>query len=88
MRRGRVSLEVRLFPVRDRVFRQAVEERLRGLGSDEADQVGTRLADLRERYPNLRIVTANPLALAHATDGIVYVYRDGSAVPAEPAERS
>lgn len=81
-----MALIVRCFPSDDGAFHGEVERRLATLppgqlATDLLDAIRTCLGDLREMYPRLRVRVADPLASAEDDQLIVYVYREGSAIP-------
>jgi hypothetical protein len=81
-----VPLIVRCFPSDDDGFHRDVNSRLATLPAGNArtdllEAIRTCLSDLRETYPRLRVRVADPLASTEDDQLIVYVYREGSAIP-------
>jgi hypothetical protein len=79
-----MALQIRCFPADDTAFRKTVGKALRGMAFIDEEQLATdairALDHLRPYYPMLRIRVADRLALT-ADDPIVYVFRDGHALP-------
>jgi len=79
-----MAIQLRCFPMDDHAFRKTVGKCLRGLALVDEEQLATdairALDHLREFYPLLRVRVADSLALTNG-DAIVYVFRDGHALP-------
>ncbi len=83
-----MPVTVRTFPSNDEAFRGEVARRVGALPGGPARSVvealRTCLDDLADAYPMLRVRVADRLALVGRDEIIVYVYRDGTALPVEP----
>jgi hypothetical protein len=79
-----MALQIRCFPTDDSAFRKSVGKALRGTAFVDEEQLATdsiRALDfLRTFYPRLRVRVADSLALT-TSEPIVYVFRDGHALP-------
>jgi hypothetical protein len=84
----RIHVEVRTFPPEDEPFRKVVADSLpRFDRTRTTDAIPGRLTQLlRRHYPVAQCILQSPLAVAERR--VLYVYRDGAAVPASEPEAS
>lgn len=80
-----MPITVHTFPSTDEAFRAEVTRRVRALPSGPVhrviDALRMCLDDLADTYPLLRVQPADRLAAVGRDEVIVYVYRDGTALP-------
>lgn len=75
--------QLRVYPADDDVFADAVREAFRAIGTDR-EQLEDRLElILRRTYPSTVVRPVDPLGQISGEPPAWYVYRDGSAAPAE-----